>query len=183
VPPPSQCSAATVQRLTLRASTSDDPDHPTVTRKLTARTAPFFSLHAGLVIPHGSFHAVAGNGGTLNLDFVYSLSSHWAWDVRLGAARFDGRAGQPDVDLAALSANARFTVNPGWPVHLFINGGLGLYDFRPGDFVGGGNLGAGLSVPLGHLFALEATYNFHGAFNASPAREFSQVQLGLLVSF
>ena len=103
--------------------------------------------------------------------------------MRLGASRFDGRAGQPDVDLAMLSANARFTLNPGGPVHLFINGGLGLYDFRPGDFVGGGNLGAGLNVPLGHLFALEATYNFHSAFNASPGREFSQVQLGLLVSF
>jgi hypothetical protein len=165
------------------AIASDDPVHPTVVRKLTARTPPFFSLHAGLVIPHGTFHAVAGNGGTLNLDFVYPVTSRWAWDVRLGASRFDGRAGQPDVDLAALSANARFTLTPGWPVHLFVNGGLGLYDFRPGDLVGGGNLGAGLSFPLGRRFALEATYNFHSAFNASPGREFSQVQLGLLVSF
>jgi hypothetical protein len=163
--------------------TSNDPLHPTVVRKLTARTPPWLSLHAGVVEPHGAFHAVAGNGGTLNLDFVYPLSSHWAWDVRLGASRFDGRAGAPDTDLATLSANARFTVNPGGPVHLFFNGGLGLYDFRPGDFVAGGNLGAGLSVPLGHLFALEATYNFHAPFNTTPGRELSQVQLGLLVSF
>ncbi|MDP9119951.1 MAG: hypothetical protein M3O15_01045, partial [Acidobacteriota bacterium] len=162
---------------------SDDPVQPTLSRKLTARTPPLFSLHAGLVIPHGAFHAVAGNGGTLNLDFVYPVTARWAWDIRLGASRFDGHAGQPDVALAALSANARFTLTPGWPVHLFVNGGLGLYDFRPGDFVGGGNLGAGLSLPLGRLFALEATYNFHAAFNASPGHELSQVQLGLLVSF
>ena len=162
---------------------SNDPSQPAVTRTLTAHTPPFFSLHAGLVEPHGAFHTVAGHGGTLNLDFLYSLTSRWAWDVRLGASRFDGRSGQPDVDLTTLSANARFTLNPGGPVHLFVNGGLGLYDFRPGDFVGGGNLGAGLSVPLGHLFALEATYNFHAAFNASPGRELSQAQLGLLVSF
>lgn len=162
---------------------SNDPSHPTVSRTLTARTPPYFSLHAGLVEPHGAFHAVAGRGGTLNLDFVYPLTSHWAWDVRLGASRFDGRSGQPDVNLETLSANARFTLNPGWPVHLFVNGGLGLYDFHPGDFVAGGNLGAGLNLPLGHLFALEATYNFHSAFNASPGREYHQIQLGLLTSF
>jgi HYDIN/CFA65/VesB family protein len=162
---------------------SNDPNQPTVTRTLAARTPPFFSLHAGLVEPRGAFHAVAGRGGTLNLDFVYTLTPRWAWDVRLGASRFDGRAGQPDVNLVTLSANARFTLTPVWPIRLFVNGGLGLYDFHPGDFVAGGNVGAGLNVPLGHLFALEATYNFHSAFNASPARELHQIQLGLLTSF
>jgi hypothetical protein len=171
------------RKVCLLTVTSNDPAHPTVTRTLTARTPPAFSLHAGLVEPHGAFHAVAGHGGTLNLDFIYWLDPRWAWDVRLGASRFDGRAGQPDVNLVALSANARFTLNPGGAVHVFVNGGLGIYDFWPGDVVPGGNLGAGLHLPLGHLFALEATYNFHAAFNSSPGRDFSQVQLGLLVSF
>jgi hypothetical protein len=64
-----------------------------------------------------------------------------------------------------------------------LNGGLGLYHFDPGTFEGGGNLGVGLNVPVGPRFALELTYNYDSAFTASPNLEFSQVQLGLLVSF
>jgi hypothetical protein len=162
---------------------SDDPDSPLVARTLTARTPPLLSLHAGLVDPHGALHGIAKRGSTFNLDFVYPFQPQWAWDIRLGSSRFDGRGGHPDTSLATLSANARFTVNPGAAVHLFLNGGLGLYHFNPGSFEGGGNLGVGLNLPVGQRFAVEATYNYHWAFTASPTLAFSQVQLGLLVSF
>jgi hypothetical protein len=162
---------------------SDDPDSPLVSRTLTATTPPLFSLHTGLVEPHGAFHAVARQGSTLNLDFVYPFKPQWAWDVRLGDSRFDGRAGHPDTGVATLSVNAKFTITPASPVRLFLNGGLGLYHFNPGDFEGGGNLGLGLGVPLGRRFVLEATYNYHSAFTATPKLNFSQIQLGLLVSF
>ena len=162
---------------------SDDPDTPTVSRTLTARTPPLFSLHGGLVVPHGALHGIATQGSTFNLDFVDPFKPRWAWDARLGVSRFDGRAARPDVDLANLSANAKFTVNPTGAVRLFLNGGFGLYHFNPGDFEGGGNLGLGLNVPLGRRFALEATYNHHWAFTASPVLRFSQVQAGLLISF
>ncbi|MEE8526711.1 MAG: choice-of-anchor D domain-containing protein, partial [Thermoanaerobaculia bacterium] len=163
--------------------TSDDPGSPVVNRTLKARTPPLFSLHAGLVEPHGSLKATNKHGSTLNLDFVYPFLPNWAWDVRLGLSRFDGRAGLPDVDLANLSANARFTVNPAAAVRFVVNGGLGLYHFDPGDFEAGANLGLGLSVPAGSRFAFEATYNYHSAFTASPSLELSQFQLGFLVSF
>lgn len=162
---------------------SNDPDTPTVSRTLTARTPPFLSLHAGLAVPHGALHSIAKQGSTFHLDFVYPWTPNWAWDVRLGASRFDGRAGNPDTDVSTLSANAKFTINPAAPVHVFFNGGLGLYHFQPGDFEGGGNLGAGLNVPLGPRFALELTYNYDSAFTASPSLDFSTAQLGLLVSF
>jgi len=162
---------------------SNDPDTPIVSRTLTARTPPFLSLHAGLADPHGALHHIAKQGSTFHLDFVYPWQPQWAWDVRVGSSRFDGRAGNPDTDVSTLSANAKFTVNPGAPVHLFLNGGLGLYHFHPGDFEGGGNLGLGLNVPLDRRFALELTYNYDWALTASPTLDFSQVQLGLLVSF
>jgi hypothetical protein len=162
---------------------SNDPNTPVVSRTLTARTPPFFSLHAGLADPHGALHLIAKQGSALHLDFVYSWKPKWAWDVRAGSSRFDGRAGNPDTDVSTLSVNAKFTFNPAAPVHVFLNGGLGLYHFRPGDFEGGGNLGLGLNVPLGHRFALELTYNYDSAFTATPSLDFSQVQLGLLVSF
>jgi hypothetical protein len=162
---------------------SDDPSNPSVTRTLTGRTPPLISVDAGMAIPHGAFHGFAKRGSTFNLAFVQPWAPQWAWDVRLGFSRFDGRGAQPDTDLATLSANARFTVNPAGVVRLYFNGGLGLYDFRPGDFNGGGNLGAGLGVPLGRRFGLEATYNFHSAFTTTPKLNFSQIQLGLLVSF
>jgi hypothetical protein len=162
---------------------SDDPDSPVVSRTLTARTPPFFSVHAGLVDPHGALAAVADQGSTVNLDFVYNFLPNWAWDLRLGGSSFDGTAGSPDTDVSTLSANAKFTFNPAAPVRVFLNGGLGLYHFSPGDFEGGGNLGLGLNIPAGALFAIEATYNYHSAFTAAPDLEFSQVQLGLLISF
>lgn len=163
--------------------TSDDPDSPAVKRTLTARTPPAMSLHAGLVDPHGALSNVARQGSTLNLDFVYWFRPRWAWDVRLGASSFDGKAGLPDTDLWSLAANARFTINPAAPVRVFLNGGLGVYHVDPGDFEGGGNLGLGLNVPAGPRFAFEATYNHHWAFTASPTLEFGQAQLGFLVFF
>lgn len=162
---------------------SDDPDTPVVARTLTARTPPKFSLHAGLVDPNGALGTVADQGSTLNLDFVYPLTTQLAWDVRLGHSSFDGKPGFPDVDLWALGGNIRFTLFPAAPVRVFLNGGVGGYHFDPGTFEGGANLGLGLNVPAGSRFDFEATYNYHDAFTASPNREFHQVQLGMLVSF
>jgi hypothetical protein len=162
---------------------SDDPDTPAVNRTLTARTPPSLSLHAGLGNPHGVLKSDVRQGSTFHLDFVYPWKPKWAWDVRLGSSRFDGRACCEDVSVSTLSSNAKYTFNPASPVHVFLNGGFGLYHFTPGDFEGGGNLGLGLNVPVGHRFSLELTYNYDWAFTASPKLKFSQVQLGLLVSF
>jgi hypothetical protein len=162
---------------------SNDPDSPSVVRTLTGRTPPFFSLHAGLAVPHGALHTIATQGSTFHLDFVYPWKPKWAWDVRLGTTRFDGRAGNPDTDVYTLSANAKYTFVPSSSVRLFVNGGFGFYHFDPGRFEAGGNLGLGLNVPLGRRFALELTYNYDSAFTASPNRRFSQAQLGLLTSF
>lgn len=163
--------------------TSNDPVSPTLTRQLRARTPPAISLHAGLATPHGALASSAKQGSSLNLDFVYPFEPRWAWDVRLGFLRFDGRAGQSDTDLATLSGNAKFTFNPGAAVHIFLNGGFGLYHFDPGTFEAGGNLGIGLNIPLGSRFAIEATYNYHSTLTASPSLRFDQAHLGLLVSF
>ncbi|MFL6260573.1 MAG: choice-of-anchor D domain-containing protein [Thermoanaerobaculia bacterium] len=162
---------------------SNDPDTPVVNRTLTARTPPFLSLHAGLAEPHGALKSSVRQGSAFHLDFVYPWKPRWAWDVRLGSNRFDGRPCCVDVSVATLSSNAKYTFNPASAVHVFVNGGLGLYHFNPGRFEGGGDLGLGLNVPVGHRFALELTYNHDWAFTASPTLHFSQVQLGLLVSF
>ncbi len=162
---------------------SNDPDTPVVNRTLTARTPPFLSLHAGLAEPHGALNSVVRQGSTFHLDFVYPWRPRWAWDVRLGSTRFDGRPCCEDIRVSTLSADVKFTFTPTWPVHIFANAGLGLYHFTPGDFEGGGNLGLGLNVPVGPRFALELTYNYDWAFTASPDLELSQIQLGLLVSF
>lgn len=162
---------------------SNDPDTPVVARTLTARTPPKFSLHAGLVDPSGALGAVADQGSTFNLDFVYPFTTQLAWDVRLGYSSFDGQLGLPDISLWTLDANIKFTVNPAAPVRFFLNGGLGIYHFDPGTFEGGGNVGLGLNVPVGSRFDFEATYNYHNAFTAAPDLEFNQFQLGFLVSF
>lgn len=163
---------------------SDDPDTPVVNRTLTARTPPFVSLHAGLSQPHGALSGSVRQGSAFQLDFVYDWRPRWAWDVRLRSARFDGRPCCDDVELSAASANVKYTLTPGAPVRVFLNGGLGLYHFNPGDVEGGGNLGLGINVPLAaRRFALELAYNYDSAFTASPNLKFSQVQLGLLISF
>jgi hypothetical protein len=163
--------------------TSNDPDTPNVTRTLTARTPAFFSLHAGLAQPHGALSSVAKQGSTFNLDFLYPVRPRLAWDLRLGTSKFDGRAGHPDTSVWTFSPNIRYTFNPAAPVRFFLNGGVGAYHFDPGQFEAGGNLGLGLNVPAGPRFAIEATYNYHWAFTASPTLRFSQIQAGLLISF
>ncbi len=165
------------------AIASNDPDTPVVNLTLTARTPPFFSLHGGLVMPHGAFHLIAKQGSTVHFDFVYPWRPRWAWDVRLGVSRFDGRSSNPDTDVYTLSANAKYTLNPGAPVHVFLNGGLGGYHFDPGNFEGGVDLGIGLNVPVNRRFTLELTYNYDWALTASPTLRFSELQLGLLISF
>lgn len=163
---------------------TNDPDSPMVSRNLTARTPPSFSLHAGLVTPHGALHNTAKQGSTFNLDFVDPFRPRWAWDVRFGWSRFDGKSGQPDTTLQNLSADIKFTVNPASAVHIFLNAGFGLYHFNPGIFKAGGNLGLGLNIPLNRRFALEGTYNFHSTFFGSPPNmRFSQIQMGLMISF
>ncbi|MGB5987881.1 MAG: choice-of-anchor D domain-containing protein [Desulfobacterales bacterium] len=163
--------------------TSNDPINPMVTRTLMARTPPTFSLHAGLVDPHGALGSIAKDGSAINLDFIYPIDPNWAWDVRLGFAKFDGRSGNPDTDLWTLGGDLKYTINPSQALRLFLNGGGNLYHFDPGDFEAGVNFGLGLNLPLSQRFGLEATYNYHWAFTASPDLKYSQYQLGLLISF
>jgi hypothetical protein len=163
--------------------TSNDPDTAVTELTLTARTPPLLSLHAGMVDPYGALSNVARHGSTINLDYVYPFRPRWAWDVRLGISTFDGQPGQPNTKLTTLSGNIRYTINPAAPTHVFLNAGLGMYHFDPGKVEGGINLGVGLNIPIDSRFALEATYNYHTTFTASPNLRFGQFQLGLLVSF
>ena len=162
---------------------SNDPDTPTVNRTLTGKTPPLFSVHGGLVIPHGALDNIAKLGSTINADFVYPFTDDWAWDLRLDFSRFDGEPGFADTDLTSLSSNLKFLINSSSSVRVFLNGGMGMYHFNPGDFEAGLNVGAGLNIPVGPRFQIEGTYNFHWAFTASPTLRFSQIQAGLLVSF
>lgn len=162
---------------------SDDPDTPAANTPLSARTPPAFSLHTGIADPHGALSATNEDGSTINLDFVHDVSPHWGWDVRLGVASLDGKPANPDVDIWSVLGNAKYTINPGAPLQLFLNGGGGVHHFDPGDTELGLNLGLGIKVPLSKRFSLEATYNYHNAVTASPDLEYDQLQFGLLISF
>lgn len=162
---------------------SNDPDSPTVVRTLTAKTPPLFGVHGGFVIPHGALNNIAKLGSTINVDFIYSFTHHWAWDLRFGVSHFDGEPGFEDTNVVSLLPNLKYTFNPTGTIRVFGNGGLGMYHFSPGDFEFGGNLGAGVDIPVGARFQIEGAYNHHWAFTASPVLRFSQIQGGLLVSF
>ena len=141
-------------------------------------TAPAGELN----VPN-NYVAIARDGSAFNLDFVSPLTTHLAWDLRLGIDRLDGQPGLPDTDVWKLGANLKWTFNPAAPLRVFVNGGPHLYHFDPGTFEGGANLGLGLQVPAGPRFAVEATYNYHWALTPSPDLEVSELQLGTLVSF
>jgi len=162
---------------------SDDPDTPVVVRTLTARTPPALSLHSGLVDPYGHLGSTTKQGSTFGLIYLQPFSPQWAWDARLALARFDGKPGQDDVDLITAGAEARFTFNPAAPLRIFLNGGLGIYHFDPGDVEGGLSLGLGLAVSTGDAMSLELTYDYHLALTASPDLEYGQLQLGAVFYF
>lgn len=162
---------------------SDDPDTPLVTRTLSAKTPPSLSVHAGWVDSHGALANVADDGSSFELDFTNPVWTDLDWQLRLGHSRFDGATGLPDTKVWRLGVNAKYTFNPGAPLQVFVNGGPDLYHFDPGSFEGGVNLGLGLHVPAGSLFSFEATYDYNRALTPSPDLPFSQVMLGMLVSF
>lgn len=163
--------------------TSDDPDTPIVTRTLTARTPPAITFHTGFTHPYGRLNNVAGRGPTFNLGFLFPLVPELAWDVRLGFANFDGSSGRPDRDVWSVGANLKYTVNPASPIQLFLNGGPDVYHFDPGNLQLGFNVGLGLHVPINKIFSVEATYNYHNAFTASPLLHFDLFQVGFVTSF
>ncbi|MEO7855289.1 MAG: hypothetical protein ABIR94_24005, partial [Rubrivivax sp.] len=144
--------------------TSTSPVTPTVVRQVTGVTPPAVSVHSGVVWPHGSLANAVKHGSTLNLAFIDAFAPQWAWELRFGISRFDGKGGNPANDAWHLSPNIRFTFNPGDPVLGFVNAGAGLYHFRPGGFDAGLNLGGGLRYPFDRRFAAEGTYNFHWVF-------------------
>jgi HYDIN/CFA65/VesB-like, Ig-like domain len=163
--------------------TSNDPDTPVIVRTLTGSTPPSLSLHAGWVDAHGAFGNVAGTGSTIELDFVNPIGTHFAWDLRLGRSHFDGTPGNPDTKVWRLAPNAKYTFNPTAPLRVFVNGGPDFYHFDPGSFHGGVNLGVGLNFPAGPRFSFEAKYDYNRAVTASPDLPFSQIQVGMLISF
>lgn len=143
----------------------------------------FFSVHAGTALPHGVLNVVTNPGWTLNIDYVRAINSHWAWDIRLGYSRFPGQGLNPDIGVWVLSPNVRYTFNPLAPTRVFANAGVGAYNFNPGNFEGGANLGIGLNKPINPTLQLELTYNYHWAFTSSPTLRFSQLQFGVLWGF
>ena len=162
---------------------SGDPDSPVATRTLTGRMAPFVTIHAGLADPHGALDATANLGSTINLGLVNYWQPKWAWDLRLGRSTFEGSAGADDTRAWSALANVRYSFTPAATVRPFVNGGGGLYHFRPGGVEGGLNLGIGLGIPTGRRLSIEATYNFNLVFTASPDLKYSQFQLGVKLSF
>jgi hypothetical protein len=162
---------------------SDDPDTPVVTRTLTAKTPPHFSVHAGWVDSHGALGTVANDGSSFELDFTNPITTHLALQLRLGHSRFDGAAGLPDTKVWRLGVNPRYTFNPAATLQVFVNGGPDLFHFEPGNVEGGANLGLGLHLSPGQLFSFELTYDYNRALTPSPDLPFSQIMLGMLVSF
>ncbi len=106
-----------------------------------------------------------------------------SWELRLGFSAFEGRAGVPDLDVWTLSANLRHVFWEDGPWGLSVNGGGGLYAFDPGDVEGGYNLGLGLARELAGGTTLQATYDYHATFTASPDVEFAEALVGVLWSF
>jgi hypothetical protein len=162
---------------------SNDPDTPSVVRQLTGRSPPYFSIHAGAALPHGALNTTNDAGPTLNLAFTYPFLEHWAWDVRLGYAGFDGAAANPDVSVWTVFGNLKYVFNPAATLRVFANGGAGVFQFDPGGGEFGFNIGAGVQVPINRRFAVEGTCNFTTAVTATPSRRYSLIQGGLLVYF
>jgi hypothetical protein len=134
-------------------------------------------MHAGVAVPFGHLNRTTNPGTTINIDFVYQFTTRTWADARLGYSIFNGSGGSRNVDIWNLSANLRF-IPWLWKVSPFVNGGLGLYHVS--SLEAGFNIGAGLGFHFVHWFDIEATFNYHYVFTASPDVTFGKVQLGLI---
>lgn len=150
----------------------------TITDTLQIKKGWSVSLHGGLNNPTGNFGSNYDSGVSLGLDLEYQYNPFYAAELFLGYDSFDGKSGNPDIDVTHLSISGKryFYLSPGVP---FVHAGMGHYSFDPGTSEWGYNLGAGWQWNLTSKWAVEATAKYHTVNTSGSSTEFSTVHVGV----
>lgn len=144
---------------------------------------PYVSFYLGRAIPMGAYNNNYDPGLSLGLSYGYYFSPQiWVGGV-IGYNYF--RSGSPtnsDTYWWSIFANAKYEFSY-YPFRLYASCGSGIYIPKKGSISFGVNIGAGIIVPLNRLFSIESRYNYHSIFTPGNDTQFSQIWLGLMLSF
>jgi hypothetical protein len=141
------------------------------------------SFYLGRAIPMGTYNNNYDPGLSLGLSSGFYFSPRiWVGSV-ISYNYF--RSGSPinnDTYWWSIFANAKYEFS-NYPFRLYASCGSGIYIPKKGSTSFGVNIGAGIIVPINRLFSIESRYNHHLIFTPGNDTQFSQVWLGLMLSF
>jgi hypothetical protein len=173
------------QPLDSRNAVMDIPPPPPPCCQGPSKVALF--LDAGAAVPHGTFSNAFNTGFSFNAGLEYMATTHFSAEGIFGYHHFPAKSAAgtvlSDLDLYQFSANGKAYLSSGGPIRLFVNAGIGGYNFSPGGSTYfGGNVGAGVLRAFGPHWGLQASYNFH-IVNTPTVAEFSTFQGGIRFVF
>ena len=139
------------------------------------------SLHAGTVIPTGTFDNIYDRGSSFTLDYNCRLNPRFSVLLLLGIHDFPQQAGNSEKVFQA-SANLRIRLTRSSGVLPYVQAGPGIYNIFD-EWNAGLNVGAGLIYPASSSVDLEAGSDFHNIFTDGDDVQFWQIHIGFSVCF
>lgn len=119
---------------------------------------------------------------SFNVGIDRHFGGHRSLGLKAGLHRFEVAAGRSDFETVELSlrGDQSFDVAPN--LRLFVGGGVGVYDYDPGDTEVGGHAGFGAGWRVSSHLDLELRFDYHKV-DADFDADFATAQAGLRVRF
>ena len=135
------------------------------------------SFGVGINNPTGPLGNIVDSDISMGLGMEYNYNKYYSAELNLGNDSFKGKFGGPDLDVAHLSINGKryYYLSLGTP---FVLGGVGIYNFDPGNTDVGLNVGAGWQWNLTKKLAIEAASRYHFIDTSGSNSEFYTVHVG-----
>jgi len=146
------------------------------------------SLHAGLTYPTGNLKNAYDRGVGATFDLERRLNSRFSLAALFGYHRFDSSATTvsgptPHRELYHVSGGLAMTViSSGW-VSLILDGGGGMYWFKPGTSKTGAHAGVSLEYLPSLSLSLGVSARVHNVFTGGSNTRFAAIQGGFRVMF
>jgi hypothetical protein len=141
------------------------------------------SLHAGVTFPTGNFKNSYDRGVGVTFDLERRLNSRFSLAALFGYHRVDssattGSGPTPHLELYHASGSLEATVMTSGPLAFLIDGGGGMYWFKPGSSKSGAHAGFGLEYAPSLHVALGIWARGHNVFTRGSNTRFAAIQAG-----
>jgi len=139
-------------------------------------------VRGGIAYPGGNFSDLYNPGFSFHLGLEYLIGSPFTVEAIFGYHSFKYVRPGAKLNIIQGALNARYYFLTS-RFRTFVNSGVGIYSFDPGDTKFGFNAGCGIQYTLSTRFSLEAAYNYHTVSTTGANLNFSTLQGGFRYRF